>query len=147
VTLSHYINDIYDNLIIKIERFIDDFNLLNKLNINKSHFDLIKDIISISDMNIDNDYTNRLNKINNNIHKYKLMDRAFKLDIPNLNKSLIQNQNDLKLIPKHSISQINNIEFPINEIELKNKVNELALLRKSINEFNDIDNKNKLFIN
>lgn len=112
VTLSHYINDLYLELTSKVEEFIGDFNLYNKVNINKNNFDIIKDIISISDMNIDNDYTHRLKQLNKIFNKIKLMEKALKLNISHLDINILQNQNNIKLIPKFAIKEI---EFPINK--------------------------------
>jgi hypothetical protein len=137
VTLSHYINNINRNLRIKIIDFYNQFYLFNSdMNINNNNLDLINEIIFKSNMNIKNHYTDRLINFKNLINQIIAMERALKLDIPNLDKNLIQNQNNIKLLSDNIKNNYDLIVFPDNlSYTYEDKLFKFTFYR-NINKFN-----------
>ena len=108
VGISHYIKDLDKDLTSKVIVFISKTSLYNNENLNfsnKNNYEIIKDITSYVKNNpnnvisLNNEYTLKLNELKKLVKQIIVMERALKLDIPNLNSKLIQNQNNIKLIP------------------------------------------------
>ena len=151
VNLSHFIKDLDTKLKVKVKALILDSELLKNENLNftnKNNYEIINDIISFANknpnniINLNKEYKIRLTRINNYLKQIIAMERALKLTIPNLDTTLIQNQNNIQLIPDIDYIKTNPkfTTFPEKTYSIYDtKRNKLLLNKNNIKKFNLYD--------